>query len=151
MNNNNLEQAKISPIQSMFSKFLGGFLVFAGFAHLIWLRQEFLAQVPDWLPIDGDLVVGISGMVEIILGVGLIILRGRYRVIIGWATAIFFILIFPGNISQYVNGIDAFGLTSDNARLLRLFFQPVFVIWALWSTGAWHTLRSRYSARSTGG
>jgi uncharacterized membrane protein len=151
MNNNNLEQAKISPIQSMFSKFLGGFLAFAGFAHLFWLRQEFLAQVPDWLPVDGDLVVVISGMVEIILGVGLIVLRGKYRIFIGWAAAVFFILIFPGNISQYVNGIDAFGLTSDNARLLRLFFQPVFVVWALWSTGAWHALRSRYSARSTGG
>ena len=123
----------------------------AGFAHLIWMRQEFLAQVPAWLPIDGDLVVIISGIVEIILGVGLIILPGRYRVFIGWATAIFFVLIFPGNISQYVNGIDAFGLNSDRSRLIRLFIQPVFVIWALWSTGAWQALRDIYSGRSTGG
>lgn len=151
MGDKNLEQAKISPIQSISSKFLGGFLAIAGFGHLFWLRQEFLAQVPDWLPVDGDLVVVISGVVEIILGVGLIVLRGNYRVFIGWAAAVFFILIFPGNISQYVNGIDAFGLTSDSARLLRLFFQPVFVIWALWSTGAWHALRAKYSAKSTGG
>jgi len=151
MDDKNLARVKISPIQSILARFLGGFLAFAGFAHLIWLRQEFHAQVPTWLPLDGDLVVVISGMVEIILGVGLIVLPGRYRVMIGWATAIFFVLIFPGNISQYVNGIDAFGLNSDQARLIRLFIQPVFVIWALWSTGAWQALHDRYWWRSTGG
>jgi len=72
----------------------------AGYGHLSGLRQEYLAQVPAWLPIDGNLVVVISGIVEIILGVGLIILTERYRVSIGWATAAFFVLIFPGNISQ---------------------------------------------------
>ena len=61
----------------------------------------------------------------------------------GWTTAAFFVAIFPGNISQYVTGTDAFGLTSDNARLVRLFFQPLLVAWALWSTGAWRAWRSR--------
>ena len=55
----------------------------------------------------------------------------------GGVTAAFFVAIFPGNISQYVTGTDAFGLDSDRARLVRLFFQPVLVAWALWSTGAW--------------
>lgn len=151
MDEKNQQREKISPIQSILSRFLGGFLFLAGIAHLSWLRQEFLAQVPASLPIDGDLVVVISGIVEIMLGLGLIILPGRYRVIIGWSTAIFFILIFPGNIAQYINGIDAFGLNSDQSRFLRLFFQPVLVIWALWSTGAWHALRDHYSKRSTGG
>jgi len=40
-------------------------------------------------------------------------------------------------ISQWANHRSAFGLTPDTARLIRLFFQPVLVIWALWSTGAW--------------
>jgi uncharacterized membrane protein len=48
----------------------------------------------------------------------------------------FFIAIFPGNINQYVEGIDAFGLSTDQARLTRLFFQPLLVVWALWSTSA---------------
>ena len=78
---------------------------------------------------------------EIILGLGLILLPGIYRFLIGWATALFFVLIFPGNISQYINQIDAFGLNSDSARFTRLFFQPVLVIWALWSTGAWQAWR----------
>lgn len=48
--------------------------------------------------------------------------------------ALFYVAIFPGNISQYVNGISAFGLDTDQARLIRLFFQPVLIAWALWST-----------------
>jgi uncharacterized membrane protein len=150
MVDNNLQRDKISPIQSIFCKLLGSFLVLAGFGHLSGLRQEFLAQVPVWVPIDGDLIVVISGVVEIILGVGLIVLPGRYRVMVGWATAAFFVLIFPGNISQYVNRIDAFGLNSDLSRFIRLFFQPVLVIWALWSTGAWQAWRNRKATRSTG-
>jgi len=145
----NPQQKKIKPIQSIFCKFLGGFLVLAGFGHLSVLRQEFLAQVPAWLPIDGDLVVAVSGIVEIILGSGLIILPDRYRVIIGWVTASFFILVFPGNISQYTNRIDAFGLNSDQSRFICLFFQPVLMIWALWSTGAWKELRNRKATKST--
>lgn len=139
----NIKREKISPVQTIFCKLLGGFLILAGLAHLSWLRQEFLAQVPTWLPIDGILVVVLSGIVEIILGVGLIILPGRYRVITGWVTAVFFVLIFPGNISQYINRIDAFGLNSDLSRFVRLFFQPVLVIWALWSTGAWQSRRKK--------
>ena len=145
----NLEVYKISPVQSIFCKLLGSFLVLAGLGHLSWLRQEFLAQVPSWMPIDGGLIVVISGIVEIILGVGLIILPGKYRVIAGWATAAFFVLIFPGNVSQYINRIDAFGLNSDLSRFTRLFFQPVLVIWALWSTGAWQVWRDKKSERLT--
>lgn len=133
---------KTNRIQTIFRILLGVFLLFAGSGHLTWARAEFLAQVPPWLPLDGDLVVVLSGLVEVILG-GSLIFLSHYRVLAGWAAALFFILIFPGNLSQYVNRIDAFGLTSDSARFMRLFFQPVLVIWALWSTGAWRAWRSR--------
>lgn len=112
----------------------------AGIGHLTWARNEFLAQVPQWVPLEGDLVVVLSGLVEIALGAGLIALP-KQRVIMGWITAVFFVLIFPGNISQYVNQVDAFGLDSDVERGIRLLFQPLLVIWALWSTGAWHAWR----------
>lgn len=149
MVNKDLWVVQTSPVQSVFRILLAVFLGLAGVGHLSVLRQEFLAQVPTWLPIDSDLVVVFSGVVEIVLGVGLIILPGIYRVMIGWATAAFFVLIFPGNISQYVNQIDGFGLNSDLSRLIRLFFQPVLVIWALWSTGAWRAWRQMKSIRST--
>ena len=116
---------------------LGAFLLSAGISHLGSNRTEFLAQVPTWLPLDADFVVVASGLVEITLGVLLIttvLIFKKYRRQIGLITAIFFILIFPGNINQYVNQIDAFGLDTDTKRLIRLFIQPPLVIWALWST-----------------
>ena len=119
---------------------LGAALLLAGIAHLTWLRAEFQAQVPQWLPLDADLVVVLSGIVEIVLGIGLIALP-KQRVMLGWITAFFFILIFPGNISQYVNQIDAFGLDTDQKRAIRLLFQPLLVIGTLWSTGAWRAWR----------
>ncbi len=119
---------------------LGAALVFAGIGHLTFLRQEFQAQVPVWLPLDPDFVVLASGAVEIALGLGLIS-AGRIAAYFGIATALFFIAIFPGNINQYVEGIDAFGLSTDQARLTRLFFQPLLVVWALWSTSAIPVIR----------
>ena len=121
---------------------LGAALTYAGITHLSTNRKEFLAQVPTWVPLDADFVVVASGVVEILLGLSLILLI-KYQRQIGWITAAFFIAIFPGNISQYVNGIDAFGLDSDRARLIRLFFQPLLVIWALWSTNAWNSYRNK--------
>jgi len=120
---------------------LGAALAYAGITHLTTNRTEFLAQVPTWLPLNADFVVIASGVVEILLGISLILLI-KYQIQIGWITAAFFIAIFPGNISQYVNGIDAFGLDTDQARLTRLFFQPLLVLWALWSTGAWKSRKS---------
>ncbi|WP_421119895.1 DoxX family membrane protein [Aquihabitans daechungensis] len=119
---------------------LGAFVAYAGVSHLAWSREAFLAQVPDWVPVDADLVVILSGIVEIALGVALITVA-RYRTAIGWCAAAFFVAVFPGNISQFVDGDAAFGLDSDLARGIRLLFQPVLVIWALWSTGAWAAWR----------
>lgn len=114
---------------------LGTFLLLAGIGHLTWARAEFQAQVPRWLPLETDLVVVLSGFVEIGMGLALLLLKSR-REQVGWAVAVFFLLIFPGNISQYINKVDAFGLNSDTTRLIRLFFQPVLIVWALWCTGA---------------
>ena len=120
---------------------LGAGLVFAGLGHLTWSRTEFLAQVPGWVPLDADLVVVLSGIVEIALGTALIVL-GRHRVLLGWVAAAFFVAVFPGNISQFIDGDAAFGLDSDLARGIRLLFQPVLVAWALWCTGAWAAWRA---------
>ena len=115
---------------------LGLALMFAGISHLTFARETFQAQVPTWLPLDSDFVVLASGVVEIGLGLSLIAFNRNQRVV-GIITAIFFIAIFPGNISQYLTGTDAFGLNTDEARFIRLFFQPVLVLWALWTTNFW--------------
>lgn len=120
---------------------LGVALVFAGSSHLTVARSTFQAQVPTWLPLDADFVVLASGVVEIVLGAALVALP-RYKRWIGLIVALFFVAIFPGNINQWVNGIDAFGLDSDSARFIRLLFQPLLVIWALWSTRGWGVWRT---------
>ena len=121
---------------------LGAFLAYAGISHLTFGRQEFVAQVPTMLPFSTDFVVVASGVVEMLLGLSLMFLT-RFRIPVGLATAAFFVAIFPGNIAQYVNHVNAFGLDTDGKRFVRLFFQPVLVAWALWSTGAWAWLRRK--------
>lgn len=120
---------------------LGAFMLLAGIGHLTFQRLEFQAQVPDWVPMSKDIVVVLSGIVEVMFGLAMLFWRRR-RIEVGIALAVFYILVFPGNIAQYVNGIDAFGLDTEEKRFARLFFQPVLVVWALWSTGAWPTVKS---------
>jgi uncharacterized membrane protein len=115
---------------------LGSALIFAGLGHFTFARATFQTQVPAWIPFDADFVVLASGAVEIALGIGLVTLK-KYRKQMGWLTAGFFLAIFPGNISQFLTQTDAFGLNTDEARAIRLLFQPVLMIWALWSTSAW--------------
>jgi len=127
----------MAVIKTLLQLLLGAFLLSAGTSHLGSNRTEFLAQVPTWLPLDPDFVVVASGLVEITLGVLLIttsLIFKKYRAHVGVIAGVFFILIFPGNINQYINQIDAFGLDTDAKRLIRLFFQPPLVIWALWSS-----------------
>ena len=120
---------------------LGLFLLFASFGHF-FSADEFLAQVPPWMPAP-ELVVLLSGVVELVLGCALIFSPKRWIPIVGWVTAAFFLVIFPGNLWQYFEGRDAFGLDSDTARLVRLLFQPLLIVWALWATRAFTTLRKQ--------
>lgn len=119
---------------------LGTAMVGAGVLHLTTQRQEFQAQVPEWFPLDEDLTVIGSGVVEIALG-GAFAALPQHRRTIGALLAAFFVAIFPGNVAQYLEGTDAFGLDTDRARFVRLFFQPVLVLLALWG-GGWLGRRS---------
>ena len=121
---------------------LGAFMIFAGVGHLTFGREEFRAQVPEFVPLPPDVTVLASGAVEIALGLAMILVRNR-RAVVGLLLAAFFVAVFPGNIAQWLHHRDAFGLTSDRARLIRLFFQPVLIAWALWSTGAWRSVFNR--------
>jgi len=136
------EMVKTTLVKNIFRIVLALFMIYAGFSHLTFNRIDFQAQVPEWIPLSKDWVVILSGIIEMVLGLGLALWK-KERIRFGWALAIFFVLVFPGNISQYLEGKDAFGvLDSDGARLRRLFFQPVLVAWALWSSGAWKDWRT---------
>ena len=137
-----MREIQTTTLQDILRITLGVFMVFAAIGHLTFLRKEFQAQVPDWVPFSKDFVVVASGVVELVLGLAMIFLVGL-KIWVGIALAIFYVLIFPGNIAQYVNHTNAFNLNSDTARLIRLFFQPVLILWALWSTAALSFLFSR--------
>ncbi len=124
---------------------LAAFLAFAGIGHFL-NPESFAAQVPPWFPAP-EATILVSGVVELVLAAALVLAPQRHRPLVGWVVAGFFVVIFPGNISQFVTGTDAFGLDSDLARAVRLLFQPVLIAWALWSTGAWADWRSRRAAR----
>jgi uncharacterized membrane protein len=113
---------------------LGATMVGAGVLHLTTQRQEFQAQVPSWFPVDEDLTVLGSGVAEIALGASFALFPERKR-LIGGLLAAFFVAIFPGNVAQYLEGTDAFGLDTETKRLVRLFFQPLLVLWALFGGG----------------
>ncbi|MFM2106051.1 MAG: hypothetical protein RL338_1083 [Chloroflexota bacterium] len=133
-----------SPVRLAGRIALGLLLLVAGVAHLTFGRAAFAAQVPSFLPVSADAVVVWSGIVELVLGAAVIALP-RHRVLVGWLVAAFFVAVFPGNVAQFVGRVDAFGLTSDTARGVRLLFQPLLVVWALWATGAWRDRRRRIS------
>lgn len=129
-----------TPLQNGARGLLATFMIGAGVGHLSFARQAFQAQVPDWVPLDKDTVVLQSGVVEIGLGLALLLAKKR-RTQMGLGLAAFYALVFPGNVHQYTHHLSAFGLDTDAKRLGRLFFQPVLMGWALWSTGALQALQ----------
>jgi uncharacterized membrane protein len=129
-------------LQNVLRIILGLFMLLAAVGHFTYQRTEFQAEVPNWIPISKDSVVLISGLLEIFFGFSMIF-WSRQKIKVGILLALFYLLIFPGNIAQYLNNTDAFGLNTDRARLIRLFFQPLLILWAVWCTGALTHLRKR--------
>ncbi|RSK42790.1 DoxX family protein [Hymenobacter perfusus] len=137
-----LPQPHTTTLQNVARGLMGTFMVVAGTGHLTFQRQEFQAQVPDFVPLSKDTTVLASGVVEIGLGLALLLWKKR-RVEMGLGLAAFYAAVFPGNIHQYTHHLSAFGLDTDDKRLARLFFQPVLIGVALWSTGALTYLKRR--------
>lgn len=125
-----------TPSQNISRIALGAMLIFAGISHLTFARKPFRAQVPPWVPLDPDTVVLQSGVVEIALGAAIVAVPPRRRALLGLIAGGFFAAVFPGNIAQYQYHRSAFGLDTDQKRFARLFFQPLLIAWAVWSTGA---------------
>jgi uncharacterized membrane protein len=130
-----MKPVQTNLLQKIFRILMGSAMVYASIAHFTFARVEFQAQVPNWIPMSKDLVVILSGVVELTLGLGMVFWK-KQRIKVGIALAIFYLLIFPGNIAQYVNHTNSLGMNTDKARLIRLFFQPLLIWLALWSTGA---------------
>lgn len=113
---------------------LGGMLIATGISHLTIARKEFQAQVPEWVPLKKDDTVVYSGIAEILLGTAVAVAPKKQRSLIGAVAAGFFAAVFPGNLAQYQNRKDGFGLDTDERRFARLFMQPLLMAWAITST-----------------
>ena len=134
-----------SPIRTLGRWALAIGLGFAGIGHFS-NAQAFRAQVPNWMPWP-EAVIAVSGVIELALALALLVLP-RWRTQLGWVVGGFFIVVFPGNISQFITQTSAFGLDSDLLHGVRLLFQPLLVVWALWCTGAWRSWRHRSESPS---
>lgn len=134
------KESQTTPAQNVARYLLGTFMVGAGVGHLTFVRKPFQAQVPDWVPQDKDTVVLESGVAEIGLGL-LMLFNQRYKVPMGVGLAAFYAAVFPGNIHQYLSSLPALSLDTERKRYLRLFFQPVLIGVALWSTGVFNSKR----------
>jgi uncharacterized membrane protein len=119
---------------------LAAFLAVAGVGHFT-RPQEFLAQVPPYLPAP-ELLVAVSGVVELGLALALVALP-RYRRSVGFLVLLFFLAVLPGNIAQYTEARDAFGLNSDAARLIRVLLSPLLWVWATAAGDLWPKPRLR--------
>ena len=110
---------------------LGIAMVVAGLAHLA-NPTPFEQHLPEWVPGAG-LLVATTGLVEMVLGVGLALARSRRR-LFGAATAAYLASIFPANVYVAVAGVEVDGQPGGIYPWLRLPFQVLFITWALWST-----------------
>jgi uncharacterized membrane protein len=93
-----------------------------------------------------EAVVLVSGLVELVLAAALLLL-GRWRRPVGVVVALFFLAILPGNIAQFTEARDAFGLTSDTARAIRLALHPLLWLWALAAADLWPPVRRAETLR----
>lgn len=111
-------------------------LLFSGVAHLTFAREDFALQVPGWIPIEPSLLVSVSGVLELMLGAGLLA-WGIVVPLAGLATALFYsIAVFPVRVTQLLEGIDVFWFDTDGLRLILVLIQPVIIFLAFWSTSA---------------
>lgn len=131
------------PVRLILRLALAGFLATAGVGHFV-ATETFLAQVPAWMPAERAVVL-VSGVVELVLAAAVLLVRSR-RTLVALIVVGFLHVVLPGNIAQWTEGVDAFGLDSDRARLLRLVVgHPLLVLWALVAGDVWPTPRGRAS------
>lgn len=107
------------------------FFVYAGVSHFTETEQ-FVAIVPSWLPAPLALVY-VSGVFEIVLGLGALLPRSR--ALAGWGLVALLVAVFPANVQMAVDaqrwlaqGVPTWAL------YVRLPLQLALVAWAWWAT-----------------
>jgi uncharacterized membrane protein len=106
-------------------------MVVAGVLHFAQ-SDPFIRIVPDFLPAPAALVY-ISGAIEILLGIGLLVPATRQ--LAAWGLVALFIAVFPANLNMAINHIKIAGIPDAWwFQAIRLPFQFVLIAWAYWYT-----------------
>ena len=103
---------------------LGLFMIFGGVNH--FLKPDFyLPFVPPFLPLK-EVIVLLSGVVEVVLGVGVLI--PKFRFYAAWGILLLMLVFLPVHIYDLFIENPAIG--SHKAAWIRLPFQFLFIAWA---------------------
>jgi uncharacterized membrane protein len=106
---------------------LGAAMIGAGVTHFA-APQPFVRIMPAWLPAP-LLLVWVSGLFEVLGGVGLFVPRTRNAAGIGLAAL--YVAVFPANVNMALHPMS-FGEVPQAALLARLPLQAVLIALALW-------------------
>lgn len=115
---------------------MGVLYVVAGLAHFV-APGVYAQVVPPIFP-RPVLLVYLSGVAEVVLGLG--VMHPRTRRVAAWGLILLLVAIFPANLYMATNdvvleGVPAWAETpSDAATWARLPFQLVLIAWAGWYT-----------------
>ena len=113
---------------------MGPGYVVAGVLHFV-APELYVQIIPPFLPAPLALVY-LSGVAEIVVGVGVLVPRTRRYA--AWATIAMLIAIFPANVYMATSMVVVDGIGgSDPSPLIRwgrLPLQGVLILWAYWYT-----------------
>ncbi len=106
-------------------------MVVAGVLHFV-ATDLYVAIMPSYLPLHLELVY-ISGVFEILGGLGLLIRRTRHAA--AWGLVLLYVCVFPANLNMAIYEIQPSGGNIPPVLMwVRLPFQLVFIAWAWWMT-----------------
>ena len=111
---------------------MAAFYAFAGLNHFR-APEFYLPIMPPWLPWHEELVF-LSGVAELIIGIGLLI--PRTRVLAAWGAIALLVAVYPANIQMAIADVPV-GDPPQSAgvlRWVRLPLQFVLMAWAWWHT-----------------
>jgi uncharacterized membrane protein len=116
---------------------LAALFLFAGTIHLRH-PEFFLPVMPPWIPFHLP-CIEISGVFELLGGIGLLIPARPIQLLAGWGLALLLIAVFPANLYMALAHVQVHGFPPQPwMGWARLPVQPLLIIAVLWATRAWH-------------
>lgn len=115
---------------------LGVLYTAAGILH-ITVPHPFIAIVPPWVPMAGQVVL-LTGVAELAGATGLLQpFSAHLRRLAGWSLAAYALCVWPANMHHMLIDMakpdHGLGLAYHIPRLMA---QPLIMWWALWASGA---------------